>query len=554
VRNRLYAEAVDFASRAIELDEQSWRGWGLRGLNELRIGRIEQGRQSLEKAFAGDPYNVWIKNTLDLVDTFERYQEHRSERFELVAHEDEADVLAPYVLELSEEAYAALAARYRVEPIPPIRLEFYPSHADFSVRTIGLAGMGALGVCFGNVISQDSPRARPRGSFNWASTLWHELAHTFTMEVSEHRVPRWLTEGLSVLEERRARPGWGDDIGLDFLAAWHQGELLPVAELNNGFVRPSSPQQIGLSYYQASLVTELVERDWGFDAIIAMLHGYRDHLSTEEIFRSVLEVEPDELDRRFEAFLEEQFGAVRTAVEDTLGPAAGSEEEHAESETRETLEIALGAPPQAEPDGEELEREAAEKPGSFRAQLSYGYFLVGEERPEEAIPYLQRARDLFPQYAGADSAYRVLAKIHRDRGELAEAAGELTSLVTVNESEWDARMELADVEHERGEGGAAVAVLEQILFIDPIDPALHRRMAELYDELDDAAGLVRARKALVALRPTDMAKARFELAQALERAGRAAEARREVLRALEIAPAYDDAQRLLLQLVEGTTS
>ena len=101
--------------------------------------------------------------------------------------------------------------------------------------------MGALGVCFGEVIAQDSPRARPRGTFNWGSTLWHEIAHSFTLAASEHKVPRWLTEGLSVLEERRARPGWGDDANPGFLTAWRDERLLPVAEINNGFVRPVSP-------------------------------------------------------------------------------------------------------------------------------------------------------------------------------------------------------------------------------------------------------------------------------------------------------------------------
>ena len=53
-----------------------------------------------------------------------------------------------------------------------------PAHDDFAVRTLGLPGMvGALGACFGKVVTLDSPRARPPGSFNWAATLWHELAH-----------------------------------------------------------------------------------------------------------------------------------------------------------------------------------------------------------------------------------------------------------------------------------------------------------------------------------------------------------------------------------------
>ncbi|MEE2776500.1 MAG: hypothetical protein VYE73_07020, partial [Acidobacteriota bacterium] len=542
VRNRLYRESVEFATQAVEIDPKSWRGWGLRGLNELRVGEIETGRLHLEKAFAGDPYNVWIKNTLDLVDTYVEYRPRSSHRFEIVAHAEEADLLSPYALDLLEEAYDELSARYGVTPAVPIRIEFYASHADFSVRTIGLAGMGALGVCFGKVIAQDSPRARPRGSFNWASTLWHELAHTFTLAASEHRVPRWLTEGLSVLEERRARSGWGDDLNLSFLVAWRDGELLPAADLNNGFVRPTSPAQVGLSYYQASLVAELIERDWGLDAILAMLHGYRDHLSTREIFERILEVEPEAFDVRFEAFLQEHFGGPLAAIADIdpkgpEGPQPGAEPR------LETV------PPE-----EDLEKRAEENPGSFSAQLAWAHALAGQERFDEAVPYFEKARSLFPQYVGPDSAYRALARIFADRGSGAAAAEQLRAIAAINETDYDVRIELAELEQELGDPAASLDVLEELPWIHPYDPSLHGRMAELYAEVGDLEGVVRSRTALVALRPTDMARAHYDLASALHAAGDSLAAKRSVLRSLEVAPAFDEAQRLLLRLHEGGDS
>lgn len=550
VRNRLYRQAADFGRRAVEVDPKSWRGWGLWGLNELRLGNIEVGRTHLETAFAGDPYNVWIKNTLDLVDTYDAYEEHASARFRLVAHASEAELLAPYALELAEEAYDALARRYGIEPPVPIRLEFYPSHADFSVRTVGLAGMGALGVCFGTVIAQDSPRAREPGDFNWGSTLWHELAHTFTLGVSEHRVPRWLTEGLSVLEERRARPGWGDDLNVPFLASWRAGELLPIAELNNGFVRPTSPAQIGVSYYQASLAAELIEREWGFDSILAMLRAYRNMRSTQDVLQDVLGM--DDLaafDERFEAFLEERFGGPKDALtrpgeEGETAPSEAAEQ--APAEEGEQAHPGLRLPRSAS--AEELAARAEEEPGYFPAQLAYGAFLASEGREEEAIPYLERARDLFPQYVGPDSPYRLLARLHRDRGDSGRAAEALRSLVAIDESDYQSRLELAELERELGGPERALQVLETAVYVFPLEAELHRRMAELYGATSNTAGLVRARAALVALQPTDRAQALFELAQAHLAAGERAEARRQVLRALEIAPAFEEAQRLLLRL------
>ena len=67
-------------------------------------------------------------------------------------------------------------------------------------------------------------RRGTHGEFNWGSTAWHELAHTFTLGLSQYRAPRWFSEGLSVLEERRARPAWGADASVEFLAAYRRAD------------------------------------------------------------------------------------------------------------------------------------------------------------------------------------------------------------------------------------------------------------------------------------------------------------------------------------------
>ena len=69
-RNRLYAEAVGFAREGVAADSTSWRAYGVLGMNQLRVGAMDDGKRNLDRAFAGDPYDVGIKNTLDLLDTF----------------------------------------------------------------------------------------------------------------------------------------------------------------------------------------------------------------------------------------------------------------------------------------------------------------------------------------------------------------------------------------------------------------------------------------------------------------------------------------------------
>ena len=120
--------------------------------------------------------------------------------------------------------------------------------------------IGALGACFGRVVTLDSPKARPPGQFSWAETLWHEMAHVITLQMSNNRLPRWLSEGTSVFEERRARPNWGREVRLSFAQALEEGKTLKLADLNDGF---TDPRMISLAYYQSSLLVEHLIATYG---------------------------------------------------------------------------------------------------------------------------------------------------------------------------------------------------------------------------------------------------------------------------------------------------
>lgn len=524
-RIRRYRDAVEFARQAVAMDSTSWRGFAVLGRNQLRLGAIAEGARHLETAFAGDPYDVWTKNTLDLLDTLQHYPETASPRFRFVIDGSESDLLTIYARDLAEEAYDRLSARYEYRPSTPIRVEIYPSHADFSVRTVGLVGLGALGVSFGPVVAMDSPSARETGHFNWGSTLWHELAHTFHLAVSDHRVPRWLTEGLAVLEERRARPGWGDDVSPAFLLAFQQDRLVPVHDLNRGFTRPAYPEQIIFSYYQASLVCELIEQEHGVSAFRALLRGYAAGRNTTELFTDILGTTPHAFGRRFDAYIQRRFAGPLAALE----PAA-----------RE----GTGSPPSRS----EMARRARANRDDFAAQLAIGRQLVREQDYATAQSHLERAKELFPEYAGADSPYWYLAQIAKERGDLQRAVDELAALTSINERHYSALIQLADLQETLGDQAGAVAALEHALYVYPFDPVLHERLATLYAGHDRWQDVVRERRAVLALKPVDLAEAYYQLALAHFRGGELEDARRVVLRALEGAPNFERAQELLLEV------
>lgn len=305
VRQRQYKQAVEQASAAIAANGNAWQAWSVLGINQLRVGDVANARKTLETAFKGDPYNVWVKNSLDLLDRLDGFVTRSTPRFTVVAAARDANVLGPYVDALGEEAYAKLKERYGYEPPLPVRLEIFDRHADFSVRTVGLAGLGALGVSFGSVLAMDAPSARDPKDFVWGSTFWHELAHAFHLGMTGQRVPRWFTEGLAVLEERRARPGWGEE-GLPlFVRAAQRGQLLPLGQLNAGFTRPTYPQQVAVSYYQASLVLEMIEQQHGPTAMRDLLRAYASGKTNDAALQSVLHQSTEQVDAAFRTFLEQ---------------------------------------------------------------------------------------------------------------------------------------------------------------------------------------------------------------------------------------------------------
>jgi cellulose synthase operon protein C len=509
-RHRRYAEAERFGREAVALDSTSSRALGVLGINELRVGRIDDGRAHLTRAFERDPFHVWYKNTLDLLDELQKFRTVSTRRFQIVAPAAEVDLLATYLGPLLEEAYDSLAARYEYRPPTPIRIELYRRHADFSVRTVGLAGLGALGVSFGTVLVMDAPSARDPGSFNWGSTAWHELAHTFTLGLSEHRVPRWFSEGLSVLEERRARPAWGADPAPEFLGAFKAGGLLPVSRLNDGFVRPSHPSELGFSYYQASLLCEMIESRWGRAALVKMLLAYRDGQDTPGVFASVLKITPNALAEQFSEWFRQRFAATLAA----LAPWSGS----------------------------------GPAAGEFATTLAAAHSLLEQKRTAEAKSAFERAEAMFPAYAGPDAPALGLARLARERGDRAAAVAALARHTALDESALEANLLEASLREELGDLKGAAGALERILWIAPYDPAVHARLADVADRLNEPARALRERQAVLALAPSDPLEARYQLARALARAGNSAAARREILQVLESAPGFEKAQMLLLEL------
>ncbi|HEX3868262.1 MAG TPA: tetratricopeptide repeat protein, partial [Gemmatimonadaceae bacterium] len=525
---RLYKVAADFATQGVTLDPKSWNDWSILGLNQLRLGQIDEGKKSLETSFGGDPYDVRVDNTLKLLDTFKNYDLISTDHFQFMIEKDESAILSVYVKALAESAYVTYSRKYAYAPPPPIRVEIYRSHADFAVRTVGLADLGALGVSFGTTLAFDSPAAKDAGPFNWGSTMWHELAHTFTLGTTDNRIPRWFSEGLSVYEEHHGVPGWGFGVTPDFLAAFKAGKLVPVSRMNDGFTHPAYPEQVQFSYYEASLVFDLIARDYGGEAtILKMLQGYKDGLSTDQVFARVLNTDINVFDAKFDDYLKTRFAGVL--------PGLAAE------------------PPEISPamSVDELDAAAAKAPNDFGVQLLVGAALLSHNQVDLAIPVLEKARAMFPEYGGDDSPYAMLAAAYHTKGDTAREIEVLSRWTTLTETNAKALGRLADLLQAKGDAKGAADALSREIYINPFEVDMHHRLADLDMQTGDKQGVIRERMAIVALAPVDKADAYYELALAQHDAGDDVHARTSVLRSLEEAPNYEKAQTLLLALYDA---
>jgi tetratricopeptide (TPR) repeat protein len=289
-------------------------------------------------------------------------------------------------------------------------------------------------------------------------------------------------------------------------------------------MRPTYPEQIGHSYYQASLVFELIDREFGFQSIVDMLGEYAKGRSTSEAVQGVLGMDMDRLDGMFDEYMEERFSGSL----DALASLGSGENPHVSRD--------------------DIAREADRHPGNFVAQLAMGSILLEEGKADEAVAHFERAKSLFPEYAGNDSPYWFLAQIYLDQGERRKAASELVALTAINERHYVARMELADVYQAMGDSMSAAVALEEALYIYPMAVDLHLRLAELYAGLESWPRAVRERKAVLATNPVDRAEAQYQLAKTYFDSGDIGNARSVVLQALEDAPNFREAQELLLAI------
>ena len=522
-----FDEAVALTRRGLSITPNDPRALADLGLEQLRTGDEAGARVALEASFKLDPFNKPTLNLLTMMDVLDKFVTVRDGDLIVRMNKDEAPVLQEYAIPLAHKALSTYAARYEFTPKGPFLIEIFPKHDDFAVRTMGLPGMtGALGVCFGRVVGMDSPKARPPGEFQWEATLWHELAHVITLQMSNQRIPRWLTEGISEYEEKVARPEWRRDMDIAFAQMLNRGEAIKLKELNAAF---QNPKLISWAYFEGSLIVDHLMETYGQAAVNKLVRAYAQGLDTDAALKVTVNTDFAGMQTAFDKYLDRHFGALQKAM---TVPADA-----------DLLKMPLP----------ELRILAAANPGSYPVQFVYGRGLRKAGQIDEAIQAFERASKLVPTATGADSPHAQLAEIANERKDRPRAIAELTALVAADFNNVEAARELAGLlrQEKVSDPARLNPVYQRITAIDPFDGEAHAMLGRLAMQRDDAEMASREFRAVVALAPVDRALALTDLAESYYKGGKRADAKKQVLAALEVAPTYERAQDLLLKIVGG---
>jgi tetratricopeptide (TPR) repeat protein len=503
VFNRRYEDGIAYYRKALEVDPRLWSARSQLGINLMRLGQEDEPRKQLEMCYDNGYRNDETVNSLRLLDSYKNFVTFRDEGTILKLQKREADLLHPYFEAELKRIIAVYNRKYMMTLPGPVQVEVYPDHEDFAVRTMGMPGLGALGVTFGEVVAMDSPSARPPGEFNWGSTLWHEMSHVYILTATNHRVPRWFTEGLAVHEETQVSPEWGDRMTPDIVVAIREKKLLPVADLDRGFVRPEYPNQVLVSYYEAGRICDYIQDRWGADKLLDMVHSYAKSTSTPDVIRQDLGMAPGEFDKEFLDWLNKDVG----------GTVANFDKWRV--------------------DLKDLAQQAKDK--NYDAVLQEG----------------EEVRRLYPDYIYPANAYEFMAQADLARGDKQAAAAILTAYEKIGGHNPPALKQLASLEEELSEPADAAATLDRLNYIYPMDEDLHRHLGDLWFAQHNFTGAIREYTAVLAMKPLDQASAQFDLARAYFAAGEKDKAEDHVLASLEAAPDYRPAQKLLLQMKDS---
>jgi tetratricopeptide (TPR) repeat protein len=395
------------------------------------------------------------------------------------------------------------------------------------VRTFGMpGGEGYLGVCFGDVITANSPRAQNPSC--WKSMLWHEFCHVVTLNLTENKMPRWLSEGISVYEEGQRDPTCGQQMSPEYRGMILGSKLTPISELSAAFLSPPTPSHLQFAYYESALVVEFIVKQYGLDSLKAILADLAKGGQINAVI-SAHAAPIEDIEKQFETFARKRA--------ENLAPEADFEQPE-KGQLDPTDPAALA---------EWLKGH----PNNFWALIQYAKALLANRQWVEAKKPLGKLIALYPQYSGEDNAYRLLAEAHRQLNETQQEQEALGKLAMISSDAYYAYGRLMEIATEKKDWQQVIKYGEKAMAVYPMLAQLQWQLGRANEELGRDEQAIESYQRLLLLDPADPAEVNYRLGRLLL-ANDPAAAKRHVLMALAEAPRFRDGLRLLLKIINET--
>jgi tetratricopeptide (TPR) repeat protein len=484
----------------------------------LRLGEEEEGWRLANEVHHEDGYDITAYNLTTLEESLSKFTAVTNAHFIIRMSAHEAELYGKEALELLERAREKMTAKYGAELQLPTLVEIFPDPKDFAVRTFGIPGNpGYLGVCFGRVITANSPASQAAHPANWQAVLWHEFCHVITLTLTHNKMPRWLSEGISVYEERQADPAWGQSMSPRYREMILGDDFVPIGDLSAAFLTAKSGLHLQFAYFESCLVVDFIVQKYGIEALKNILKDLGEGVEINKTL-SDRTVELSKLEQQFLTFARDRARNL----------APGLDFARPDPELMKNADALL---------------ESGGPDNFYRLSLRASRALSAKKFEAVKEP-AKRLIELFPGYSGEENGYVLLAAAHRHLGETNLEKAVLEKYAPLTADDLDALRRLTELTVASGEWSNVVRIAEKVLAVNPLIAPPRRARAEAGEKLNQPDLALREYAALLRLDPPDPAWLHFRRAALLD-AKNDGSARDEAVMALEEAPRFRDAYLLL---------
>lgn len=515
-----FSESAEYQRRALQMDPDYVPAQGQVAQDLLRLGELDSGWDQVNQVRTKDPYDVTIFNLKQLQGQLETLDTIETDGFVIRMDRKEAKIYGQEVVELLSEARRVLTEKYDAKLVEPIYVEIFPRQKEFAIRTFGLpGGEGFLGVCFGRLITANSPAALQVDS-NWKAVLWHEYCHVVTLQKTKNKMPRWLSEGISVYEERQRNSVWGQSMNETYKEMILGDDFVPMSQLSGAFLQPKSPLHLQFAYYEASLAVEYWIEKYGMQNLLRLLEDLSVGMPADEALRRA-PGSLDALDAEFFAFASDKA-------------------------QRYANEVDLTKP--SKKDRENIASWLESHPDSVYAMRMKVKSLVTSKKWDEALELALRLQKLLPSDASHEGVYAMLATIHRAKEDLQQERLAWIQLADLSADCRQALLRLLEIDRQSEDFESMLVWCERLIEIDPLRLDVQTARAQAAFQRENSTLAIRALQACLQLGPIDPAGVHYQMALAYESNHELELAKRQVLLALEESPRYIEALKLLAKI------